>query len=71
MFGIIDRFEGNYAVIELPDKKILNIEKSKIPLEAKEGDILKRVNDTLIIDDEETNKRRKEIETLTKDLWNQ
>lgn len=68
MFGIIDRFEGHVAVIELENKKIINIEKNKIPVEAKSGDVL-NIENYITINLEETKKRRKYIEELNKDLW--
>ena len=67
---IIDRFEGNFAVCEKEDRQMLDIEKSKIPTTAKAGDVLDIINDRITIDLEETEKRKKEIEELTKDLWN-
>ena len=36
---IIDRFEGEYAVVEC-EEKILNLHRCLLPPEAKEGDIL-------------------------------
>ena len=66
---IIDRFEGNYAVCEKEDRSMVDIKKSKIPGIAKEGDVLSINNDVIIIDVEETQKRRRKVEKLTKDLW--
>lgn len=66
---VIDRFEGNYAVCEKDDKTMINIEKNKVPKEAKEGDILKIIDDKITIDAEETARRKSEIEELSKDLW--
>lgn len=71
---IVDRFEGNYAVCEnISDddliSEMLNIERSKLPLAVKEGDVLVITSDSIIIDTKETAKRKKEIELLTKDLW--
>lgn len=66
---IIDRFEGNYAVCEKEDRTMVDIEKSKIPSGAKEGDILNIDGDNITIDINATKKRKKEIENLTKDLW--
>lgn len=68
MFGIIDRFEGKYAVVELEDKKIVTIEKEKVPQNAKVGDVLNIAN-YITIDLVETEKRKKCIEDLTRDLW--
>ena len=69
MYVIIDRFEDEYAVVEMPDKKMLNIEKNKIPPEAKEGDVLKIENDKIFIDEIETIKRKMEIEKMMNDIW--
>ena len=66
---IIDRFEDEYAVCEDENKKILNINKSKIPKQAKEGDIIIYRNGTYILDKEKTLNRKKYIEELKKDLW--
>ena len=66
---IIDRFEEEYAVCEDENKKILNINKSKIPKQAKQGDIIIYRNGTYILDKEKTLNRKKYIEELTKDLW--
>ena len=55
---IIDRFEGNYAVVEI-NSEMISIPKSVLPSNAKEGDVLK-----IIIDDNETDKRKKHIENL-------
>ncbi|MBC2578922.1 DUF3006 domain-containing protein [Clostridium sp. DJ247] len=37
---IIDRFEGPYAVCKKEDSSMVDIKRIKIPMEAKEGDIL-------------------------------
>lgn len=66
---IIDRFEGNYAVCEKENGKMIDIRKDCLPKEAKEGDVLDIKGDKIIIDVNETERRKKEIEELTKDLW--
>lgn len=68
MLGIIDRFEGDFVVLELQDKRIINIEKSKIPIEAVVGDVLS-IDKDITIDLEETEKRKKYIQDLTRDIW--
>ena len=67
---IIDRFEGNYVICEKEDRTMINIAKDKIPNIAKEGDVLIIIDSSIIIDKEETATRKKQIEELTKDLWN-
>jgi pyruvate kinase len=66
---IIDRFEGEYAVCEKEDREMMDIKRDSLPKEAKEGDVLYIEDDKIIVDVEETEKRKKEIEELTKDLW--
>ena len=68
MKGIIDRFEGKYAVIELQDGQMLNIDKAKLPVGSKEGMVI-HISENSTIDIAETKKRKEEIEELTKDLW--
>ena len=60
---IIDRFEGDYAVIET-DSDNINILRSELPKGAKEGDCILKSEDGLryIIDKEGTAARRKRIE---------
>lgn len=66
---IIDRFEGDFAVCEKEDKTMIDIERSKIPAEAKEGDVLLVEEGAVLIDEEETEKRKERIREITKDLW--
>ena len=46
----IDRFEGEFAVCEKPDRTMINIEKEKLPVGAKEGDILVIEGDNIRIE---------------------
>lgn len=66
---IIDRFEGDMAVCEKTDRTMIDIIRKDIPKAAKEGDVLIIDGNHIIIDVEETKKRKKEIEELTKDIW--
>ena len=61
---IIDRFEGNFAVVELDSQKFINIPKEGLPQDAKEGDIINTE-----IDKTETIKQREHIEKLMSDIW--
>ncbi|WP_129600696.1 DUF3006 domain-containing protein [Anaerophilus nitritogenes] len=69
MYLIIDRFEGNYAICEDEQKNMISIGKENIPKEAKEGDVLFVYDEKIIIDKEETKKRKEEIEKIADDLW--
>lgn len=66
---VIDRFEGKYAVCEKTDRTMINVEKSKIPRESKEGDVLIMEGNKNYIDVEETKRLSTEIEESTKNLW--
>lgn len=58
---IIDRFEGNMAVIEYPDRTMVNIPRSQLPPGAAEGDVLIIGEDGIHIDADETAARKKRI----------
>lgn len=60
----IDRFEGNYAVVELENQKFANIPRLAIPNEAKEGDVI-----IVQIDKETTSQRKRQIQKLMDDVW--
>ena len=66
---ILDRFEGNLAICETDDRNTINLDRKKLPPDAKEGDILIVDNNTITVSVELTKKRKKEIQTLVDDLW--
>lgn len=66
---IVDRFEDEYVVCEDENKKMINIKKNQIEGWVKEGDILLNIKGKYIIDKKETINRKRHIEELTKDLW--
>ncbi len=66
---IIDRFEGNFAVCERPDRTMLNIPRNKLPAGAREGDVLIFEGNNIRLDPTATLKRKKAVEEEMKDLW--
>ncbi len=60
----IDRFEGEFVVVELENGDLMDVPKCFIPKGAKAGDVIK-----VEIDKEETNRRKEKIEELANDLW--
>ncbi|WP_377863335.1 DUF3006 domain-containing protein [Bacillus sp. R86525] len=66
--GIIDRFEGELAVIEINNSTI-DVPKSKLPPTAKEGDVLIIEDDKYTIDKNETDKKRREVQDLMDKLF--
>ena len=67
---IIDRFENDTAVIE-NGEEMINIPRSLLPENAKEGDIITESGGGYIIDETATDKRRQEILDLQDSLWEQ
>lgn len=61
---IIDRFEENFAIVELEDKNMINMPMELIPEGAKEGNVIE-----ILIDKEETLLRKEKIEKLMNNLW--
>ncbi len=66
---IIDRFEGEYAVLEDERKNMSNVLKSVLPNDVKEGDILVFENGNYHIDKNGTTKRKNNIKKLMDGLW--
>ncbi len=60
---IVDRFEGDYAVVELPDQTMADLPKRLIP-GAKEGDVIE-----ISIDDSTRKEREARIGKLTEELF--
>ena len=65
----IDRFEGNFAVCERPDRTMININKDELPPGVKEGDILVIEGDTVKVDPAAKDQRKKNIDRLMNDIW--
>lgn len=60
---IIDRFEGNYAIIE-NENEYYDIRKDKLPQNCREGDILILKDNVYTIDKEKTKLHRKFMRKL-------
>jgi hypothetical protein len=68
MKGIIDRWEGEYAVVEI-EGLTQSIPRRDLPAEAREGDVMFRENDRWIMDPENTAKLKQEIQALADEVW--
>lgn len=55
---IIDRFEGDYAIVEIDINNFVNIPRILVPF-AKEGDVI-----NIEVDKKETEERKKHIQSL-------
>lgn len=61
---IIDRFEGDFAIVELENGETVDISKKIIPDNVIEGDVI-----DITVNKEETKKIKEIIEKLCEDLW--
>jgi len=59
----IDRFEGEYAVLELPDKSFVNVPR-KLVSGAKESDVIE-----IAVEEKETDQRKRRIDQLAGRLF--
>ncbi|PLT28163.1 DUF3006 domain-containing protein [Peribacillus deserti] len=66
--GIIDRFEEGFGVVEI-NGKTKDYPRTLFPKDAKPGDAVKNEGTQITVLKEETAKRRKEIENLMEELW--
>ena len=64
---IIDRFENNIAVLET-DGGTIEIERSQLPENAREGDVITETDGVWTIDVTATEKRRSDMRELMKRL---
>ena len=65
----IDRFEANMAICEDDEGRLFGIERSEMPSDAKEGNIIRIDDDGNInVDSDETKRRRNKILELQKKI---
>lgn len=68
--GIIDRFEGCYAIVEMDENSMEFITKDILPEDADVGDlIIIHENHLITLDSAGTTERRDEINKLANDLF--
>lgn len=66
----LDRFEENRAILEnRKTNEMIEVDSNRIPKDAKEGDILKFVDNEFKIDRELTNQKREEIKEKMNKIW--
>jgi len=69
MYGVVDRFEDDFAVLEMDNGNMINVPISQVSECAREGDVLIKNNGKYEIDRAETKRRKKEIQELTEGMW--
>ncbi|MGF7050327.1 AmiR/NasT family two-component response regulator [Paenibacillus sp. DS2015] len=68
MKGIVDRFEGDYVVIEI-EGQTRDIDKSDVAVSVKVGDVVIFVAGVWKTDATETGQREQQIKKLMDDVW--
>ena len=67
---IVDRIEGRSLVLQNRNAEIIIIDKTNVEDEVSEGDILVKISKTrYIVNKEETDNRKTEIDNLMKGMW--
>lgn len=70
---VIDRFEDSYAICEWEEEgenpRILQLKRGCLPVTAKEGDVLTQRDNCYIVDQVETDKRKRENLDLLESLF--
>ena len=70
MLVILDRIEGQFAVIEFPDRTTKDVPLNELPRELKPGDCFWYRNGSYVPAPEETVKRQAKMNELMKSMWN-
>lgn len=68
MKGIVDRFEGEFVVIEI-DGATQDVVRSAVNPNVKEGDVVRLINGVWQTDEDETDIRSKKIKNLMDSVW--
>ncbi len=66
---IVDRLEGDKAVLECENGTTAVFERSALPKSIKEGDVLRFDNGSCYLNAEETERRRQKIQKLMSSLF--
>ncbi|WP_027307960.1 DUF3006 domain-containing protein [Caloramator sp. ALD01] len=62
MKGVVDRIEGNVVVIVLDDEDVVEVDIKNFDNKVTEGDVVYKGVYNWVVDEEETLKRKKEVE---------
>lgn len=70
MKAVIDRFEGEFAVCETEDGKMINVGKARLPRNVHEGDVLSITDTGISVDKSATERKKHDVENMCRNLWN-
>lgn len=66
---IVDRIEGDYIVVEDNKNNIININKNEFSEIINEGDIIIKIDNKYILDNNKTKDRKENINKIIRNLW--
>lgn len=66
---VIDRYEGNFAVVEDDEGKTINLPRDMLEKDIPEGSVIVLLRGKYILDKAETEKRKKELFDLQESLF--
>ncbi|MEN6351226.1 MAG: DUF3006 domain-containing protein [Syntrophomonas sp.] len=69
MQAFVDRFEGDFAVLEIEGKGSINVKRSEIAEEAKEGDVLQQIGGEWVVNERATLWRQNKLKFLMDEMW--
>lgn len=69
MLVVVDRIEGQFAVVEFPDRTTKDIPLEELPRNTRQGDCFEYSSGKFIPAPEETARRKAEIQKLIESLW--
>ncbi|MBR1482537.1 MAG: DUF3006 domain-containing protein [Ruminococcus sp.] len=65
----VDRFEGAFAVLECENGSFVEMERSALPKNLREGDIIRFDANSCFLSEDETVRRRQKMQTLMEKLF--
>lgn len=68
MYYSIDRFEEEWAVLQDDDGRSVTVERSRLPAQARQGDLLVEKEGAYFVDEKETAARRERIRRIEQKL---
>jgi len=70
MKAVIERFEGDFALLEMKGEgQVIKVRRDKIPPAAREGDVVFSQGEEWLIDHKASAALKKEVEDLAAELW--
>ncbi|MDQ0059497.1 DUF3006 domain-containing protein [Paenibacillus harenae] len=68
MTGIVDRFEGDYAIIEM-DGQLHEVKSEQLESRVRVGDVVKWCGDLWSTDKQATEARKENVKQLMDEVW--